>query len=82
MHETLKLVIYFPYLNRCPWYLKKTKIFMGFVCYLQIVFKEDYPLVGCVLSQLYKQTCGIYTVTFGQLYNLLSCGVNSTLLSQ
>ena len=34
MHETLMLVIYFPYLNRCPWELWKTKILVGMGWYL------------------------------------------------
>ena len=34
MHETLILVIYLPYLNRCPWELWKTKILVGMGWYL------------------------------------------------
>ena len=82
VHETLMLVIYFPYLNSFTWELQKAKLLVGMGRYMQIVFKADYRLGGCVLSQLCKQTQGMDTLPFGQLHKLLSHGAKPTLPSQ
>ena len=82
MHETLMLVIYFPYLNMYPWELWKIKLLVGMVRYRRSVFKMDYCLGGCVLSQLFKQTRGMDTLPFCQLHKLLSRGANPTFPSQ
>ena len=71
MHETTMLVIYFPYINRCPWELRKTELLAGLGRYLQSVLKTDYHLGGCVLSQLCKQTWGMDALLFGQLCKVL-----------
>ena len=77
MHKKLIIVIYFHYLNRCPW-----DLLVGMGRYLWSVFGADYLLGGCVLSQNYKQTWGVGTFPFGQLRKLLSHGSNPTLPSQ
>ena len=82
MHETLILVIHFPYLNRCPWGLRNTNILVGMYRYLQSLFKANYRMGGCVLSQLCKQMRGMDTLTFGHLLKLLPRGANPSLLSQ
>ena len=79
MHETLMIVICFPYLNRSPWELRKTKLFVGMGRYLKSVFKTSYRLGGCILSQLCKKTRGMGTLPFGLLRKLLSLGVIPTL---
>ena len=55
MHETLILVIYLPYLNMCPWELRKTNLLVGMGRYQKILFKENYYLGGCAFHNFARK---------------------------
>ena len=51
MHEPLIFAVYFPYLSRCPWELRKSPLLVALERRLRQVFKADYRLGGNLLSQ-------------------------------
>jgi hypothetical protein len=51
MHETLIIAIYFPYLRRCPWELKKTGLMVGLARKLCRLCKTDITAAGALLSE-------------------------------
>jgi hypothetical protein len=51
MHETLIIAIFFPYLNRCPWELKKTGLMVGLGRKLCRLCKTDLASARIVLSE-------------------------------
>jgi hypothetical protein len=52
MHEPLTVALLFPYLSRCPWELRKTKLMVDMGRTLSSVFKTDPTLGGHLLSEL------------------------------
>ena len=51
MHETLIIAIYFPFLRRCPWELKKTGLMVGLARKLCRLCKTDITAAGALLSE-------------------------------
>ena len=57
MHEPLTVALLFPYLSRCPWELRKTKLMVDMGRTLSSVFKTD-P----TLCELRQALCGRWPV--------------------
>ncbi len=52
MHEPLTVALLFPYLSRCPWELRKTKLMVDMGRTVSSVLKTDPALGGHLLSEL------------------------------
>ena len=82
MHETLILVIYFSYLNRFPWELRRKNLMVGVGRHMRGVLNKDHILGRDLLSQLYNQTRGTDTLPFSNLHKFLSHGPGSGFYSE
>ena len=51
MHESLIIAIFFPYLSRCPWELRRTELMVGLERKLRKLLKEDPGAAGDLLSE-------------------------------
>ena len=69
MHETLILTIYFTYINRFTWEMKRTNLLGGVARDLRGVPKKYHSLGGYLLSQLFQQTRGMDALPFSNLRN-------------
>ena len=56
MHESLIIGIFFPYLSRCPWELRKTQLMVGLERKMRRMFKEDPASAGDLLSEFCRFT--------------------------
>ena len=56
MHEPLMFALFLPYLDRCPWELRKTGLVVELERNLREVFKKDIRLGRDLLSQFLCQT--------------------------
>ena len=81
MHDTIILAIYFPYLNRFQWELRRGILLVGVGRHLRGVPKEDHSLAGDLLSQLCQKTRVINALPFSKLRKLLSRGPSSYVFS-
>ena len=51
MHESLIIALFFPYLSRCPWELRRTELMVGLERKLRKLLKEDPGAAGDLLSE-------------------------------
>jgi hypothetical protein len=56
MHESLIIGIFFPYLSRCPWELRKTQLMVGMEWKMRQMFKEDPGAARDLLSEFCRYT--------------------------
>ena len=71
-HETLVVALYFPYLNRCPWELRKTPFMVGMGRKVSKVLKTDEALGRNILSELCKSTRRMDAMPILNLRRMLS----------
>ncbi len=72
MHETLIIGIFFPYLSRCPWELKKTRLLVGVEKQVSRLFKTN-PAAGWnLLSEFSLFTRRLNAMPVRQLRSVLS----------
>ena len=71
MHETLIFALYFPYLSRAPWELRKSPLLVALERRLRQVFKTDYRLGGCLLSQFCRFSRGLESMPVRELRRVL-----------
>ena len=82
MHETLILVIYFSYLNRFPWELRRKNLMVGVGRHMRGVLKKDHNVEGNILSQLCEEARVMDALPFRNLRKLLSRGPRSCFPSE
>ena len=80
MHETLIFGLYFPYINRRPWELKRTRLLVEVGRDLSQLCKTDHAAAGNLLSELLFHTRKLDSVPLCKLPRMLS-GLGSTKLS-
>ena len=71
MHEPLIFALYFPYLSRSPWELRKSPLLVALERRLRQVFKTDYRLGGCLLSQFCCLSRRMDTMSLRELRRVL-----------
>ena len=72
MHEPLQIAVYFPYLNRCPWELRRTKLLVDLARKVQRVLKSDPSLGRHILSELSLLTGRMDSLPIRELRSVLS----------
>ena len=72
MHESLIIGLYFPYLSRCPWELKKTQLLVGMEWKMRKMFKEDPASAGDLLSEFFRFTRRLDSMPVHVLRSVLS----------
>ena len=73
MYESLTLALFFPYLSRKPWELRRTKFMVEMERTVQGVLKESDSAGGSLLSQLCLSTKSLESMPLRDLYRVLSC---------
>ena len=71
-HETLIIAIYFPYLHRCPWELRKTPLLVGMARKVSKVLSTDESAGSNLLSEFCAFTRRLDHMPFLQLSRVLS----------
>mmetsp|Transcript_20683 Transcript_20683/g.30301 ORF Transcript_20683/g.30301 Transcript_20683/m.30301 type:complete len:1268 (-) Transcript_20683:9637-13440(-) len=56
MHEPLIFAVYLPYLHRCPWELRKTRLLVDLERQLRTLLKEDISAAGDLLSEFLQSS--------------------------
>ena len=72
MHEPLTIAIFFLYLNRCPWELRRTKLMVEVGRQVQRLLKDDPPAARNLLSELFKLTGRMDSMQIRELRRVLS----------
>ena len=73
MHESLTLALFFPYLSRKPWELRRSKFMVEVEGVLRRMFKEREESGGRVLSELCDATQSMAGLSLRDLRLMLSC---------
>ena len=71
MHETLIICFYFPYLNRNPWELKRTRLLVELEGQMSQLLKSDHAAAGRLLSKILLQAKGMDALPLRKLRKLL-----------
>ena len=72
MHESLIIGIFFPYLSRCPWELRKTQLLVGMAGKMRYMFKKDPGAAGDLLSEFCRFTRRLDSMPVRVLRSVLS----------
>ena len=72
MHESLMIGLFFPYLSRCPWELRKTHLMVGLGRKVHKLLKESPSAAGDLLSEFCLYTRRLDAMPFQQLRKVLS----------
>ncbi len=72
MHEPLLIALYFPYLNRCPWELRKTRLMVDVGRKMQRLLKTDEGAGRDLLSELCLLASRFDTMSLRDLRAVLS----------
>ena len=72
MHKPLQVAVYFPFLNRCPWELRKTRLLVDVARSLQKLLKASPAIGGNLLSELCLLTGRMATMPLRKLRSVLS----------
>ena len=71
MHETLMFAVYFPYLPRYPWELRKSPLLVDVDRRVRVLLKEDVSLAGNFLSQFCDLTRRMDSMSIRELRRVL-----------
>ena len=71
MHETLIFAVYFPYLSRYPWELRKSPLLVDVDRRVRLLLKEDISLAGNFLSQFCDLTRWMGSMPLRELRRVL-----------
>jgi hypothetical protein len=72
MHEPLTIALFFPYLNRCPWELRRSKLMVEVGRQVQRLLKDDPPAARNILSELFKLAGRMDSMQIRELRRVLS----------
>ena len=72
MHEPLTIALFFPYLNRCPWELRRSKLMVEVGRQVQGLLKDDPPAARNILSELFKLAGRMDSMQIRELRRVLS----------
>ena len=72
MHEPLIFAIYLPYLHRCPWELRKTRLLVDLERSLRKVLKENIGAAGDILSEFLGNSRRLDSMPIRELRAVLS----------
>ena len=72
MHEPLQIAVYFPFLNRSPWELRKTRLLVDMARAVPKLLKDSPPLGRDLLSELCLLTGRMDTMPLRELRSVLS----------
>ena len=73
MHESLTLALFFPYLSRRPWELRRAKFMVEIERKVQEVFKDGQSSGRSLLSQLCYTTNSLEGMSIRDMHRVLSC---------
>ena len=72
MHEPLTIAIFFLYLNRCPWELRRTKLMVEVGWQVQRMLTDDPPTARNLLPELFKLAGRMDSMQIRELRKVLS----------